>query len=82
MRQFFQRKTARGAFSSRNDRLRNFMVGVLTKPGLLPGELLQSALGCLSAASLQTGLTAGEARADTLDTVAAVQLCRRCRLRD
>lgn len=73
MRQFFKRNTKAGAFGSRNDHLRDFVVDVFPEAGLPSREFAQTAFSRFGAASLQTGFAAGETRADTFDALAAVQ---------
>lgn len=72
--EFFQHDAARGAFRRCDDLLRDYVVRVFAKPGLLPGEFTEPALGGLGATTLKAGLTARESVSDALDFGSGVHL--------
>ena len=55
VRQIFQRQSTSGAFGKRNEHLRNVVIHMLSKAGLLTRELLETALRRLGAAPLKIG---------------------------
>ena len=67
MRQFFQRKAATGVFGSLDECLRNFVIGMRSEVGLLPGQFFGVSFGSLGAALLKPRFTTSQFRMDPLN---------------
>lgn len=72
MRQVFNGNRKAGAFSPRNNLLRDAVVDVFAEPGFLPGKFLETALGRLRSLSLKARLTLGKFGSNALDIGTAV----------
>lgn len=65
--EIFERNSAAGAFSSRNERLRDAVVDVALEPALPASEFAEPPLGSLGAALLETGTATGKMGANLFD---------------
>ncbi len=74
MREFFHCDSASGAFSRRNERLRDHVICVFAKSGFLTREFLEPALCAFGIKSLQFALAPCEIRADTLNVSSTMRI--------